>query len=80
MRKRIFRRRNNNKLFKQTGYKRRHRTTYRKNLSAQLNSIIASKIDFDKLPEEKSVLLDVGSDGAVKFDPNNPLHRRWIED
>jgi hypothetical protein len=79
MRKRISGRRNNRR-FKEAGCKRKYRTSYGKNLSAQLNSLIASKIDFEKLPKDNNVSLEVDLNGNVKLNPSNPLHHRWIED
>jgi hypothetical protein len=64
--------------FKQSLLKRKRRTMYARKRFARLNEVIASTINFDKLPE--SVTLDIDTNGIVHVDPNNPLHRRWLED
>lgn len=45
---------------------------------AQMNAALSSQINFDRLPPGD--ILDVNSNGVVIVDPNNPVHRRWLED
>ncbi|OXB94897.1 hypothetical protein [Parageobacillus galactosidasius] len=45
---------------------------------AQMNATLSSQINFDRLPPGD--ILDVNSNGVVIVDPNNPVHRQWLED
>jgi hypothetical protein len=45
---------------------------------AKINQHVSSSINFDLLPPGDT--LQINQNGAVIVDPDNPSHRRWLED
>lgn len=55
-------------------------TTYDR-FHAAKNKALSETINFDKLLANSSgERLDVKPGGKVIFDPNNPIHKKWLED
>lgn len=45
-----------------------------------INEKIASYFDFSSLLSDENSFIPVNEQGYLVLDPNNPIHRMWLED